>query len=60
MTPAELLIDAVFANDATKVNLLLMNGVDPNSVLDAACVTPLYCAAQNNSVECAKLLIKNG
>jgi ankyrin repeat protein len=54
------LIEAVIHNDSFMVNDLLHQGVDPNYSLDAAGVTPLHYAAQNNSLEVIPLLVQAG
>lgn len=55
-----MLIDAIIDNDVALVNELLNEGVDPNSSLDAARVTPLHFAAQSDSLEVIPLLIEAG
>lgn len=54
------LIDAVINNDIEMVRQLLEEGADPNVCIDEAQLRPLHFAAQNNSLEIAKLLITAG
>ena len=54
------LIKAVIENNVEHVNEFLNQGIDPNNTLDAAHVTPLHFAAQNNSLEIIPLLIEAG
>lgn len=54
------IIDAVINNDTTLVQQLLEQGADPNTILDAANVTPLHFAAQNNALEVVPCLIQAG
>lgn len=56
----EKMINAVIANDASKVQELLNIGLDPNSCEDQALVTPLHFAAQHNSQACAEVLMLAG
>jgi ankyrin repeat protein len=54
------LIEAIIRNNVKGVRELLEEGTNPNSCEDRARVTPLHFAAQNNSLEIAKLLITAG
>ncbi len=54
------LIQAVIDNDPKLVNELLNEGLNPNSCLDTALVTPLHHAAQNDSLEVIPLLVEAG
>jgi ankyrin repeat protein len=54
------LIEATIKNDIEMVKQLLSQGADPNVFLDAAKVTPLHFAAQNNCIEIGRMLIKAG
>lgn len=56
----EQLIEAVVDNNLTLIKDLLQKGVDPNDYIDDAKLRPLHFAAQNNSLEAAKLLITAG
>jgi ankyrin repeat protein len=60
MNSKEVLIDAIIHNDVKKVKQLLEQGVDPNSTLDKAHITPLHYAAQNDAREIAQLLFTAG
>lgn len=54
------LINAIVANDVNIVKELLEQGANPNLALDAAGVSPLHFAAQNNALKVAELLILAG
>lgn len=54
------LISAVIDNNAEQVMALLDQGVNPNTPLDDANITPLHYAAQHNSLNCITLLIEAG
>lgn len=54
------LIEAVIKNDSTMVYNLLLKGANPNGSLDAARITPLHHAAQNDSLETIPLLMEAG
>jgi len=54
------IIDAVINNDANLVKQLLDQGIDPNTTMDVAKVTPLHFAAQNNALNAAPVLIQAG
>ncbi|MCH9770019.1 MAG: ankyrin repeat domain-containing protein [Gammaproteobacteria bacterium] len=54
------LIEAVINNDVITVRDLLEQGADPNHTLDAAQITPLHYAAQNDTLEVVPILIEAG
>ncbi|HVV69652.1 MAG TPA: ankyrin repeat domain-containing protein [Gammaproteobacteria bacterium] len=56
----EYFIEAVKADDAVRVEELLHSGIHPNQYEDSAMVTPLHFAAQHNSLQSAKVLIRAG
>jgi len=54
------LVNAVIKNDVEQLTKLLVDGADPNLVEDKAKVTLLHYAAQNDSLEVARKLVKAG
>ena len=56
----EQIIVAILQGDIEKVKDLLESGLNPNSCLDEALVTPLHYAAQHNKIDIAMLLIECG
>ncbi len=54
------LIDAIIKNDQQEVAELLLKGCDPQQAEDAANVTPLHFAVQNNRLEIAHILLNAG
>lgn len=56
----EALIDAIMAGNVHAVQQLLEQGACPNTALDAANVTPLHYAAQQDDARIAKMLLERG